>query len=565
MTSEFNDSKFRETACVICRKGEDESAERVIKLRSDGRITLTRFSNVHCDVELSQYLSNDPPVVGVHKSCQLRFTKACDPKKQDLDQTPVKFLRSEVNKFDYKLCCFLCCQPVTERYREVQTSVIHGTMLQTCDKRKDAWAFDVLGRLQTCGDLRAADARYHIQCHLNFTTGRGVPSAPNLKSAGRPVVGAMMDIFNDVCQWMEDGDCELFTVGQLHDKMVELSNDRDNVYTVGYLKSLLLKRYGEHIWFASVPGRKDVICFRNMASRIVNDQWYCDRDKDLGKESERIVTAAAKLIKASIQDLKYNTEQYPVNSDISDRSTAKQWVPQLLRLFLEKLVTDEIKQISLGHSIVQASRPRSLLSPVLFGVGVSLDHVLASKWLLTLLSRLGFSITSEEVNRYKQSVVQTTDNDLPPNYPDCFTQWSGDNVDHNTVTLNGEGVFHGMGIISMSVPSSKPDAENLSGVFGESPIKRLPRVKVVTLTNGRTIPILHHTSPNVPPLSLLKLRPIKEIKDALITETSLNIDLIWQTGWWRNDNAPRPSWSGFMQTVFSGDLQLIFGCFQSLT
>ena len=112
-----------------------------------------------------------------------------------------------------------------------------------------------------------------------------------------------------------------------------------------------------------------------MASRIVNDQWYCDRDKDLGKESERIVTAAAKLIKASIQDLKYNTEQYPVNSDISDRSTAKQWVPQLLRLFLEKLVTDEIKQISLGHSIVQASRPRSLLSPVLFGVGVSLVKI----------------------------------------------------------------------------------------------------------------------------------------------------------------------------------------------
>ena len=192
---------------------------------------------------------------------------------------------------------------------------------------------------------------------------------------------------------------------------------------------------------------------------------------------------------------------------------------------------DEVKQISLGHSIVQASRPRSVLSPLLFGVGVSLDHVLSSKWLLTMLSKLGYSISPDEVNRYKQSVVQTTETELPQKHPLCFTQWSADNVDHNVMTLNGLGVFHGMGIISMSVPCSSPiDAIN-SGAFGETGIKRLARVKVLTLTSGRTIPVLHYVSPNVPPLSMLKFKPSTENQtDITVKQSTISLDLIWHTG-----------------------------------
>jgi len=175
----------------------------------------------------------------------------------------------------------------------------------------------------------------------------------------------------------------------------------------------MLKRYGEHIGFASVCRRKDIICFRNMASQIVNNQWYADRDTDVDKESVRVVSAAAKLIKAKIRTADHSTEYYPLNLDLCDRSDAKEWVPPLLCVFLENLICDEVKQIAIGHSIVQASRPRSVISPVLFGIGVSLDHVLASKWLLTFLSRLGFSITHEEVNRYKQSVVQADNTELP--------------------------------------------------------------------------------------------------------------------------------------------------------
>jgi len=47
------------------------------------------------------------------------------------------------------------------------------------------------------------------------------------------------------------------------------------------------------------------------------------------------------------------------------------------------------------------------------------------------MSRLGFAVSPNEVNRFKQSVVQVNDKGLPHYSPDHFTQWAVDNVDHN--------------------------------------------------------------------------------------------------------------------------------------
>ena len=61
----------------------------------------------------------------------------------------------------------------------------------------------------------------------------------------------------------------------------------------------------------------------------------------------------------------------------------------------------EIKQKSIGHAIVQSARQKSVITPTLFGLGVEMDHVFGSKWLVNELSCLGFSISYDEVNRYK--------------------------------------------------------------------------------------------------------------------------------------------------------------------
>ena len=72
---------------------------------------------------------------------------------------------------------------------------------------------------------------------------------------------------------------------------------------------------------------------------------------------------------------------------------------------LEIIVKSELQQNSIGHSIIQSARPRSVITPTLFVIGVEIDHVFGSRWLVNEMSWLGFSISYDKVNRYKQSVI----------------------------------------------------------------------------------------------------------------------------------------------------------------
>ena len=266
-------------------------------------------------------------------------------------------------------------------------------------------------------------------------------SATGVLQVGRPQDKGMLHWFQMLCQWLESNpEAELYTLTELHAKMVELSDGSD-VYTLKRLTQKLHEHYGEFIFFAEVEGCGTVLCFKSMANCIVNDKWYAERKKNMEEEVERIVLAAAKIIRAEIRESKYDSNLYPTNEDIANVKKGREWVPHHLQTFLKTIVHSELKQNSIGHAIIQAARPRSVITPALFGVGVEMDHVFGSRWLVDQLSRLGFSISYDEVNRYKQSVIQTEslDNLLTEYFPGTFTQWVADNVDHNVATLDGIG------------------------------------------------------------------------------------------------------------------------------
>ncbi len=148
------------------------------------------------------------------------------------------------------------------------------------------------------------------------------------------------------------------------------------------------------------------------------------------------------LKREEIRERVYDCKSYPTNEDITS-CLNNSWVPHHLQIFLKHIVVSEVKQNSISQAIIQASRPRSVIAPVMFGVGVEMDHVFGSKWLINELSHLGFSISYDEVVRYKQSVIQseTLENLLSEYFPGTFTQWVGDNVDHNVLSLDGQGSF----------------------------------------------------------------------------------------------------------------------------
>ena len=73
--------------------------------------------------------------------------------------------------------------------------------------------------------------------------------------------------FVRLCENLE-GECEneLYTLSELFDIMVDLDkacNEDSSTYGKAYLKELLQRRYGEHIYFVPRPGRDDVVGFRN--------------------------------------------------------------------------------------------------------------------------------------------------------------------------------------------------------------------------------------------------------------------------------------------------------------
>ena len=95
-------------------------------------------------------------------------------------------------------------------------------------------------------------------------------------------------------------------------------------------------------------------------------------------------------------------------------------------------------------------KPNSVIPPLLFGLGVEIDHTIGSKTLLIELAMLGYSISYDEIKRYKPSLMKNESNCIASTVTE-LTQFVADNVDHNVCTLDGKEKFHGMGIIACSI------------------------------------------------------------------------------------------------------------------
>ena len=61
---------------------------------------------------------------------------------------------------------------------------------------------------------------------------------------------------------------------------------------------------------------------------------------------------------------------------------AKNWMPESLTIFLSQLISSQLKQVSIGQCIAQASRPRSMIASIPFGIGVYIDKSFAAKLLV---------------------------------------------------------------------------------------------------------------------------------------------------------------------------------------
>ena len=559
---EDSDKSFREMACVLCGDGND-GEEELVKVRAKGLATLCNSSVLRCDERLSCYLQEqqakgDAARVLVHKHCRRDYTNAKRIKSETgaggsgTDAGQIRRRSSSHAGFDWKSCCLFCGLPavVDERHpdrgkvHEVTTLQFKQSILTRCSNRSDDQAETVARRVHSCIDLVAVEAKYHGNCKSLFllkTSSKGHSAAQS--KTGRREDEEMKDSFEKLTSWL-DNETELFTVTELHAKMSELSNGAE-IYSKKWLNTKLKEHYGESIYFTDHAGRSSVVSFKDMTSSILSDKWYRDRKEDVVEESKRVLTAAANLLKNETRCFQHvDTGSYPSKSDIVDVLGC---LPPSLAYFMQLLIPSEIKQGSIAQCILKALRPNSVLPPLLFGLAVECDHVVGSRWLTDELSKLGFALSYSEVQRYKQSVLVDRDAAKAHCEQSEFTQFVADNVDHNIVTLDGKGTFHGMGIISCSI---KTDAAQ------DHKVKRIAKMMTKEdIPKENNVKICWYDKPDITALSKKTFTSINQLKCQLTDFHQLNIDILWHSASVlkrNNIEHPRPNWSGFMHLVTHG-------------
>lgn len=176
--------------------------------------------------------------------------------------------------------------------------------------------------------------------------------------------------------------------------------------------------------------------------------------------------------------------------NLAIRHIPKQWIyktkqtNKYLRTFLQVLLRSELRQSIIGQAIVQASKPRSAIMSLSFGLAAELDHVFGSKWFLYKLYKLGFCCSYTEATGFKHSAIITEDatqaNVTLPSV--TCSQHIADYICHNLCTLDRTNTFNGMEIIQVS-----PNDNGL--LRNKKPVKLLGLQQVASLTTNKGIPI----------------------------------------------------------------------------
>ncbi|XP_053375848.1 uncharacterized protein LOC128547355 [Mercenaria mercenaria] len=263
-------------ACVICKvKDEGPTA----KLGTKGCMSLVTVSKKKGDL-----LCVSPGQI-VHLECrrvychpnQLRTSK----EKSDLSSS-VKTRKSGETAFDFESKCIFCGTDAKQNENKrgydvfpVRTLEFQQTIKNVCKQRNDEWGNDVLCRLEFVHDLRAAEARYHQVCSVNFRTGYQIPTPykspvnSQKRKKGRPTKKEIEDAFFDTMKYFENHEHDQVTLSDLVKIMSELCGD-DEAYGTAYMKKRMIEHFGDAIIISELNGKHDVVTFKSTAHSILH-------------------------------------------------------------------------------------------------------------------------------------------------------------------------------------------------------------------------------------------------------------------------------------------------------
>ena len=153
-----------------------------------------------------------------------------------------------------------------------------------------------------------------------------------------------LENFDKICDWLETReDSELYTFDEMYNKMIEMTDDTENIYTRKRFTDLIKERYKGHLYYSEQQGKRNVVCFKNMATYILSK---FKSSSSVNKYD--IIRTAAKLIKEDIKALTKSKENYPRCGEIV-KDECCEYTPKSLKNFLKILIPSDLKCDSIGQ------------------------------------------------------------------------------------------------------------------------------------------------------------------------------------------------------------------------
>ena len=192
-----------------CQNKKEALITSEIYQEGNGRISNVIVASRHYSdglhSEIEKHIDQHPNFrLNFHKSCVSKYTTKRAYQKlaktQDSPSTPLEKMprRSNAIAFQIKKDCLYCaahcdlqCDPKNpnrwdpaykfaslkikdnhEENSKKKLKALVDIIIDQCMKRGDDWGNQVQVRLNCCGDLVAAEGRYHVECRTRFNVGR---------------------------------------------------------------------------------------------------------------------------------------------------------------------------------------------------------------------------------------------------------------------------------------------------------------------------------------------------------------------------------------------------------
>ena len=144
---------------------------------------------------------------------------------------------------------------------------------------------------------------------------------------------------------------------------------------------------------------------------------------------------------------------------------------------------------------------------------------------------MGFCSSYSEVLRFEENAASSNAPDLLGcvTLHDTMLLFAADNVDHNIVSLDGKGTFHGMGMIAAITPGQQLSQTILRRKLSDLSIVEEAKVDVIEYRFAKSTRSVYFKA--IPAMSYV----------------DHNIDLLWEVSF--RFTPPVPNWQGMMHTL----------------